>query len=656
MLDNLFLSVLNMSLVASYVIIFVLLVRLALKKTPKIFSYVLWSVVVLRLISPFSFESVFSLISINKTAIPQDIIYSQAPQISTGMTVVDNIINPILPVPTDVGASINPIQVWLFIGEIIWIAGIIAMAVYSIIAFVKLKRSLITATPLKENIYLADHISTPFVLGIIKPKIYLPSSLLEEEQSYIIRHELCHIKRLDHITRILGFIALSVHWFNPLVWVAFVLSGKDMELSCDEAVMKSMDTDIKVEYSQSLLRFSTTKKTIHATPLAFGEGDTKDRVKNVLNYKKPKFWVVVAALIGVICLVISLIANPRQESKGFAGVNAVILEIDKDTPTMTVMGIDKNSVIGDRCIVSWEPNALITVATNSGPRQLTIDDFSVGNYVVLSIDEVQETYPTRTIASTIQLQHEMLQSGSYSAKDLWLARTQYIGDNSAVGNLIGLLPMALELNYDHFELDTAQKPYQVEIFYAVPTERLAQYDTENPSILDHFRRNALVLLALIDNADQVRFVFTDSNREVGFIQSREWAEYTMGEDVRNFAESSEKLQKLIDSFSEDLHFDDSKPEYTSQWPDNAYTDKIPMPEYGVVNYVIDDSTNGHFSVFIKDVTMEQSQAYLKDLKAQGYTELEATVESVSVGTLLTMGDVTLSIAYSDGVMGVTITM
>lgn len=265
----------------------------------------------LRLLCPLSFESALSLIPIDKQPISQDIIYSQTPQISTGMTVVDNMINPILPAPTDIGASINPIQVWLFIGEIIWISGIVAIAIYSIISFIKLKRSLITSTPLKENIYLAHHIATPFVLGVIRPKIYLPSSLFESEQNYIIGHELCHIKRLDHITRILGFIALSVHWFNPLVWIAFALSGKDMELSCDEAVMKSMDSDIKAEYSQSLLRFSTTKKMIHATPLAFGEGDTKSRVKNVLNYKKPKFWVILVAMIAVLSIAICLATNQK---------------------------------------------------------------------------------------------------------------------------------------------------------------------------------------------------------------------------------------------------------------------------------------------------------------------------------------------------------
>lgn len=311
MLDKLFLSVLNMSLVASYVIILVLLARLVFKKTPKIFSYALWGVVLLRLLCPLSFESALSLIPVAKQPIPQDIIYSQAPQISTGMAVIDNVINPILPIPTDIGASINPIQIWLFIGEIIWILGIVVMAIYSVISYRKLKRSLATSTPVKDNIYLTDHISTAFVLGMIRPKIYIPSSLLENEQKYIIAHELCHIKRLDHITRMLGFIALSLHWFNPLVWIAFVLSGKDMELSCDEAVMKNMDTDIRAEYSQSLLQFSAHKKIIHATPLAFGEGDTKERIENVLNYKKPRFWVVLVAIIAVFSFGIGFATNQK---------------------------------------------------------------------------------------------------------------------------------------------------------------------------------------------------------------------------------------------------------------------------------------------------------------------------------------------------------
>ncbi|MEG2679154.1 MAG: DUF4825 domain-containing protein, partial [Oscillospiraceae bacterium] len=311
--------------------------------------------------------------------------------------------------------------------------------------------------------------------------------------------------------------------------------------------------EVKKDYSASLLRLATGRKIVGGTPLAFGEGDTKGRIKHVLHYKKPQFWVLVVALIGVVALVIGLITNPkdtpREEPAGFAGVNAVILEIDEAGPTMTVRGIDENSVIGDRCIVSWEENALISVTTSSGPTQLTLGDFSVGDYVTLFIDGVQETYPTRATASTIQRQPGPLLTGSYSASDLWAARTKYIGDNAAVGKLLGLLPMPMGLAYDHFALQTDGYPYQVELVFSVPTESLNQYDTANPAVGEHFSKLSLVLLALIDNADQVRFVLTDGDREVGFIQGREWADYTVGKDSVQQTDSgkTELTQAQVDS-------------------------------------------------------------------------------------------------------------
>lgn len=302
MLDMLFLSVLNMSITASFVILVVLLVRLFLRRAPKIFSYTLWAVVLFRLICPFSLESAVGFLPVSKTPIPQDIVYSAKPQIDTGLDIVDKVINPMLPVPNNTEDSINPLQVWVFAGGVIWQIGIFVMLIYSIIQFVGLNRKLVGSTPLRDNIYLADHISSPFVMGVIKPHIYLPSSMNETEQAFVIAHEQYHIKRFDHIARILAFIALTIHWFNPLAWLDFVLSGRDMEMSCDEAVMRGMDKDIRADYAQSLLRFATGRRFINATPLTFGEGNTKDRVKNVMNYKKPAFWVIALALIAVIVL------------------------------------------------------------------------------------------------------------------------------------------------------------------------------------------------------------------------------------------------------------------------------------------------------------------------------------------------------------------
>lgn len=312
MLDKLFISVLNMSLIGSYVIVFVLTARLLLKKAPKIFAYALWGIVLFRLLCPFSFESVLSLMPMAKTPIPQDIIYSSAPQINTGIAAFDSVVNLLMPMPSNIGESVNPIQIWLFIGAVIWAIGVITMTIYSSVAFMKLKQNLIGASQLKEKVYLADHISSPFVLGLFKPKIYLPSSLSDGEKGFIIIHEMCHVRRFDHVTRILGFAALTIHWFNPLVWVAFIASGRDMEMSCDEAVMKKMDTDIRTEYSQSLLRFGTVKRMIHATPLAFGEGDTKSRVKNVLCYKKPMLWMIIISVIAVAAVGVGLAANPKN--------------------------------------------------------------------------------------------------------------------------------------------------------------------------------------------------------------------------------------------------------------------------------------------------------------------------------------------------------
>ena len=325
LLDRLFISVLNMSFVAIYVIIFVIIARLLLKKAPKIFSYALWGVVLLRLLCPFSFESNIGLLPSNTQPIPQDIVYQAIPEINTGINMIDSSINKVLPPVVHPDASINPIQIKIFIYGHIWLIGIAIMAIYSLVQLIKLRKKLIGAIPLKDNIYLADHISSPFVMGLIRPKIYLPSNLSESEQDYIIAHENHHIKRFDHITRILAFIALSVHWFNPFVWFAFILSGKDMELSCDEAVLKKMDKDIRAEYSSSLLRFATGRKLMTATPLAFGEGDTKGRVKNVMKYKKPVIWVSAICFILVSVVAVSLMSNSKNDEQDLSLLNPEML-------------------------------------------------------------------------------------------------------------------------------------------------------------------------------------------------------------------------------------------------------------------------------------------------------------------------------------------
>jgi beta-lactamase regulating signal transducer with metallopeptidase domain len=306
-----FLTILNMSLTAGYVILFILLIRLPLKKASKVISYALWSVVAFRLLCPFSFESILSLIPMNTSPIPQNILYQQTPQINSGITAVDSFVNRSLPVPVAT-QSANPLQTYAQIGSCIWLLGIAVMIIYSVVSVLLLKSSLKRARFLEGNLYEADNLKTPFVLGIFRPRIFIPAGLSKEEKSYIIRHEQIHIHRLDHIIKPFAFLVLSIHWFNPLVWIAFVLMSTDMELSCDERVLKEMGGDIKKAYSASLLSLATEKRIINGSPIAFGEGNVRGRIKNVLNYKRPAFWAMTAAVIAVICVGVGLMANPKE--------------------------------------------------------------------------------------------------------------------------------------------------------------------------------------------------------------------------------------------------------------------------------------------------------------------------------------------------------
>lgn len=311
-MSELFLTVLNMSFTASYVILFVILIRLLLKKAPKVISYALWGVVAFRLIIPFSFESIFSLMprNTNTVPIPYDIIYQQSPQINSGIEVVDSFVSQSLPAPT-VGASVNPLQIYTEIGAYIWVLGIIALLVYSPVSILILKRQLKSARLIEKNIFEAKNLKTPFVLGLIRPKIYLPVGLSIEDRSYILLHEQTHIQRKDHIIKVLAFLILSIHWFNPLVWIAFLLMSTDMEFSCDERVLKEMNEDIKKPYANSLLSLAIGSHILNGSPLAFGEGNVRGRIKNVLNYKRPRFWVIVLSIVIVTVAGIGLIANPK---------------------------------------------------------------------------------------------------------------------------------------------------------------------------------------------------------------------------------------------------------------------------------------------------------------------------------------------------------
>lgn len=312
MLEKLFLQILNMSFIGGIVILFILTARIILKKAPKIFSYSLWAVALLRLIFPFSFESILSLIPIKTETISQDILYNQTVQVNSGVAGIDNFTNSSLPAGT-IYERANSMEILVSVGSILWVAGILVLLTYSLVSLFRLKRRLENEVVYeKDNIYSSTVIDTPFVLGIIHPKIYLPTLLSESEKNYILLHEQTHIKRFDHVMRVISYLVLCIHWFNPLVWIAFYVSGKDMEMACDESVIRRLGDGVKKDYSSSLLSLATGKRRLGATPLAFSEGDTKGRIKNIMNYKKPMFWVILIILIGIVIFSFSLLSNPKQ--------------------------------------------------------------------------------------------------------------------------------------------------------------------------------------------------------------------------------------------------------------------------------------------------------------------------------------------------------
>lgn len=289
-MEAVFLKLLNMSITASYLVLAVVLARLLLKKAPKFITVILWGLVAVRLICPFSIDSVLSLIPSAET-VPVDIMYSSEPQIHSGISQVNTVVNNVvLPaITSDEAYSANPMQVAIFAASIVWIIGIAVMLLYALVSYVRIRFKVREAVKRDSNIYECDRIDTPFILGIIKPRIYLPSAMNKCDREYVIAHESAHIKRRDHLWKPLGFLLLTVYWFNPVLWVAYILLCRDIELACDEKVIKEMGEQSKKPYSDALINCSVPRKTVAACPLAFGETGIKGRIKSVLNYKKPAF-------------------------------------------------------------------------------------------------------------------------------------------------------------------------------------------------------------------------------------------------------------------------------------------------------------------------------------------------------------------------------
>ena len=315
-----FLKLLNLSISASWLVLAVLVLRLVSKRSPKWMNVLLWGMVALRLMLPFSIESALSLIPSAETLSPEVVRFDPAPTITSGVEFIDNAVNPSLSESFAAAplASVNPLYVWTYLAGWVWLIGLGAMLLYALVSYLRLRRRVSVSLCVRENIYLCDAISSPFILGVVKPRIYLPSGLDEVERQNVLSHERAHLTRRDHWWKPLGFALLAVYWFNPLLWLAYALLCRDIELACDERVIRTMDESAVKTYSTVLLACSMPRKAVITCPLAFGEVGVKERVRNALRYKKPAFWVVAASVAVCVVVAVCFLTNPERATMKWA--------------------------------------------------------------------------------------------------------------------------------------------------------------------------------------------------------------------------------------------------------------------------------------------------------------------------------------------------
>ncbi|MEK3835374.1 M56 family metallopeptidase [Paenibacillus sp. FSL R7-0128] len=399
-MTDLWISILNMSITASYVAVAVMLARVLLRRAPKIFSYMLWSAVMIRLILPVSFTSSFSILRLAGPAgssgtgqlqfVPKNIGRQAQPAVDTGTGSAGSLWNSLLP-PVAPSASVNPVQVILWAGSMIWLTGVIVLLLYSVFSYVRIMRSVRTATIVKRHVFETDQIMTPFVFGFLKPRIYIPAGMSEQELSHILLHEQTHINRRDYLIKPLMFLLVILHWFNPLMWLSFVLMSKDMEMSCDEAVIRKLGPQVKSSYSGSLLGFSTRRSGLMTgSPLAFGESSVKARIKHILAYRQPTSGSVAAFTLVLVILLIGCTANPkpveRPSQQLYSGYTVDQLLENK---TKYIGDASKvTALLGAMPLPQGLERAGIELTTGSRPYELTIN-YTVNDIKGMWNDELQ---------------------------------------------------------------------------------------------------------------------------------------------------------------------------------------------------------------------------------------------------------------------------
>ena len=353
-----FLKVVNMSISAGWLVLAVLALRLILKKAPKWVNVLLWGIVAVRLIYPFSIESALSLIPSKETISPE-IMMDWTPEISTGVKALDQVVNPVISTSfaPNPGTSANPLQILIPVAANLWLLGVLILLVYTAISYLSLRLKLRTAVILRGNIYQCETVSSPFVLGILKPKIYLPYSMDGNDLNHVVAHEQAHIKRKDHWWKPIGFLLLTVYWFNPLMWVAYILLCRDIELACDEKVIAELGNEQRADYTQALVACAVNRRMIAACPLAFGEVGVKDRVKSIMNYRKPTFWIIVTTLVVCVVVAVCFLTDPNPSREFSMNGN-------------NVSGLDPEAIVERILDIEDITNSGVHVNTSNFPVQV----------------------------------------------------------------------------------------------------------------------------------------------------------------------------------------------------------------------------------------------------------------------------------------------
>lgn len=397
-MSGIFLKLLNLSISASWLVLVVLALRLMLKRAPKWVNVLLWGMVALRLMVPFSIESALSLIPSAETLSPEVVQFDPAPTITSGVTIIDNAVNPSLSESFAAAplASVNPLYVWTYLAGWVWLIGLAAMLLYALVSYLRLRRCVRASIPLRENIYVCDEVPSPFILGIVHPRIYLPSALDEAQRGSVLSHERAHLARRDHWWKPLGFALLAVYWFNPLLWLAYTLLCRDIELACDERVLRGMDAGQVKDYSSALLACSVPRRMLAACPLAFGEVGVGARVKNALRYKKPAFWVVAVSVVVCTVVAVCFLTNPERATMKWAkslrvedvarielhvmpqAIDKQYKDLDTEEIAEAVALINKS---GGRYVRSMEPldggSTALYVTTTDGVRHTVVNNGNV---------------------------------------------------------------------------------------------------------------------------------------------------------------------------------------------------------------------------------------------------------------------------------------